>query len=61
MKEWDKTPEKELTEVEIRNLANRVQGNYHNDVQRSWNNNGQREWEVRSSNKDLKNIKKNQR
>ena len=36
MKKQDKNPEEQLSEVELGNLADRVQGNDHKDALRSW-------------------------
>ena len=40
IKEQDETPEEELSEVEIGNLPDRVQGNDHKDDQRTQEKNG---------------------
>ena len=40
IEEQDKIPEEELSEVEISNLPNRVQGNNHKDALQTWEKNG---------------------
>lgn len=44
LKEQDKTSEKELKEMELRNLPDRVQSNGHKTAHWTWESNGWTQW-----------------